>query len=162
MTSGRARIVVAGAGAVGSVVGGMLSAHGHDVLLVGRDPHMAAIARDGLRVTGLFGEHRGRPRVATDLADADEPADVVPPRRGCRVLVLSPTRELASQIAESFKTYGKHLGFSVALIYGGVKYGPQVRALAGGVDILVATPGRLIDHLQEDRHDEYDFRQRVT
>ena len=71
------------------------------------------------------------------------------PRRGCRVLVLSPTRELASQIAESFKTYGKHLGFNVALIYGGVKYGPQVRALAGGVDILVATPGRLIDHLQE-------------
>jgi ATP-dependent RNA helicase RhlE len=71
------------------------------------------------------------------------------PRRGCRVLVLSPTRELASQIAESFKNYGKFLGFSVALIYGGVKYGPQVRALAGGVDILVATPGRLIDHLQE-------------
>jgi ATP-dependent RNA helicase RhlE len=71
------------------------------------------------------------------------------PRRGCRVLVLSPTRELASQIAESFKTYGKHLGFSVALVYGGVKYGPQVRALAAGVDILVATPGRLLDHLQE-------------
>jgi ATP-dependent RNA helicase RhlE len=70
-------------------------------------------------------------------------------RRGCRVLVLSPTRELASQIAESFRTYGKHLGFSVALVYGGVKYGPQVRALAAGVDILVATPGRLIDHLQE-------------
>lgn len=77
MTSGRVRIVVAGAGAVGSVVGGLLSAHGHDVLLVGRDPNMAAIARDGLRVTGLFGEHRGRPRVATDLAHADEPADVV-------------------------------------------------------------------------------------
>jgi ATP-dependent RNA helicase RhlE len=70
-------------------------------------------------------------------------------RRGCRVLVLSPTRELASQIAESFRTYGKHLGFTVALIYGGVKYGPQMRALAGGVDIVVATPGRLIDHLQE-------------
>ena len=71
------------------------------------------------------------------------------PRRGCRVLVLSPTRELASQIAESFRTYGKHLGFTVALVYGGVKYGPQMRALAGGIDILVATPGRLIDHLQE-------------
>ena len=70
-------------------------------------------------------------------------------RRGCRVLVLSPTRELASQIAESFRTYGKHLGFTVALVYGGVKYGPQMRALAGGIDILVATPGRLIDHLQE-------------
>lgn len=77
MTSGRARIVVAGAGAVGSVVGGLLSAHGHDVLLVGRDPHMATIAHDGLRVTGLFGEHHGRPRAATDLANADEAADVV-------------------------------------------------------------------------------------
>jgi ATP-dependent RNA helicase RhlE len=71
------------------------------------------------------------------------------PRRGCRVLVLSPTRELATQIAESFKTYGKHLGFTVAVIFGGVKYGPQMRALAGGIDILVATPGRLIDHLGE-------------
>lgn len=77
MTSGRARIVVAGTGAVGSVVGGMLAAQGHDVLLVGRDPHMAAIALDGLRVTGLFGEHRARPRTATDLGAADEPTDVV-------------------------------------------------------------------------------------
>jgi ATP-dependent RNA helicase RhlE len=71
------------------------------------------------------------------------------PRRGCRVLVLSPTRELASQIADSFKTYGRHLGFSVAVVFGGVKYGPQVKALAAGVDILVATPGRLIDHINE-------------
>jgi len=77
MIPGRARIVVAGAGAVGSVVGGMLAAKGHDVLLVGRDPHMAAIARDGLRVTGLFGEHHGRPRTTTGLAIADEAADVV-------------------------------------------------------------------------------------
>jgi 2-dehydropantoate 2-reductase len=77
MTSGPARIVVAGAGAVGSVVGGMLSARGHDVLLVGRDPHMAAVARDGLRVTGLFGEHHGAPRTTTELGSADEPADVV-------------------------------------------------------------------------------------
>ncbi|MDR3510454.1 MAG: DEAD/DEAH box helicase [Caulobacteraceae bacterium] len=71
------------------------------------------------------------------------------PRRGCRVLVLSPTRELASQIAESFRTYGKHLGLTVAVVFGGAKYGPQVRALAAGVDVLVATPGRLIDHLGE-------------
>jgi len=71
------------------------------------------------------------------------------PRRGCRALVLAPTRELASQIADSFRAYGRHLGLSVALVFGGVKYGPQVRALAGGVDILVATPGRLIDHLNE-------------
>ena len=71
------------------------------------------------------------------------------PRGGCRVLVLSPTRELATQIAESFKTYGKHLGFSVAVIFGGAKYGAQIKALQGGLDILVATPGRLIDHIQE-------------
>ncbi len=71
------------------------------------------------------------------------------PRRGCRALVLSPTRELATQIAESFRTYGRHLGFSVAVVFGGVKYGPQMKALAAGVDVLVATPGRLIDHLGE-------------
>jgi ATP-dependent RNA helicase RhlE len=65
------------------------------------------------------------------------------------VLVLSPTRELATQIGESFKAYGRHLGVSVAVVFGGVKYGAQMRALAGGIDVLVATPGRLIDHLQE-------------
>ena len=71
------------------------------------------------------------------------------PRRGCRVLVLSPTRELATQIAESFRTYGANLGMTVAVVFGGAKYGPQIRALAAGVDVLVATPGRLIDHLGE-------------
>ncbi len=71
------------------------------------------------------------------------------PRRGARCLVLSPTRELASQIAESFRTYGAHLGMTVAVVFGGAKYGPQIKALTGGVDILVATPGRLIDHLGE-------------
>lgn len=71
------------------------------------------------------------------------------PRRSCRALVLSPTRELATQIGESFKAYGRHLGVSVAVIFGGVKAGPQMRAMAGGVDVLVATPGRLLDHLAE-------------
>jgi ATP-dependent RNA helicase RhlE len=71
------------------------------------------------------------------------------PRRGCRVLVLSPTRELASQIADSFRAYGRFLGLTVAVVFGGAKYNPQVKALANGVDILVATPGRLIDHLQQ-------------
>ncbi len=72
-----------------------------------------------------------------------------PPRGGCRALVLSPTRELASQIADSFKAYGKHLGFSVTTVFGGVGHGPQRRALSAGVDIVVATPGRLLDHLAE-------------
>jgi ATP-dependent RNA helicase RhlE len=71
------------------------------------------------------------------------------PPKGCRVLVLSPTRELATQIGESFKTYGRHMGVSVAVVFGGVKYGAQHRAMAPGVDVLVATPGRLLDHLQE-------------
>ena len=72
-----------------------------------------------------------------------------PERKGARVLVLSPTRELASQIGESFRTYGKYMGISVAVIFGGVKYGAQHKAMANGVDVLVATPGRLLDHLQE-------------
>jgi ATP-dependent RNA helicase RhlE len=72
-----------------------------------------------------------------------------PPRGGCRVLILSPTRELASQIADALKAYGRHLGLSVAVIFGGVGYGPQRQALARGLDILVATPGRLQDHLDQ-------------
>jgi ATP-dependent RNA helicase RhlE len=68
-------------------------------------------------------------------------------RKGCRVLVLSPTRELASQIADSFRTYGRHLGVTVAVVFGGVGHRPQIQALARGVDVLVATPGRLLDHI---------------
>lgn len=68
------------------------------------------------------------------------------PPKGCRVLVLSPTRELASQIADSFRTYGRNLRLSVGTVFGGVAQGPQSRMLAKGVDILVATPGRLLDH----------------
>ncbi|HWO93555.1 MAG TPA: DEAD/DEAH box helicase, partial [Dehalococcoidia bacterium] len=69
------------------------------------------------------------------------------PRHGCRMLVLSPTRELASQIAESFRTYGRHLDLAVATVFGGVPYQAQIKRLARGVDVLVATPGRLLDHL---------------
>ncbi len=72
-----------------------------------------------------------------------------PARGGCRVLVLSPTRELASQIAESFRNYGRFMGVRVALMFGGVPKGRQARTMAGGVDVLVATPGRLIDHMQD-------------
>ncbi len=69
------------------------------------------------------------------------------PRQG-QVLILAPTRELAGQIAEAVKTYGKLLRPSIALIVGGVKYGPQIKAMLRGADIVVATPGRLIDHLE--------------
>ena len=68
-----------------------------------------------------------------------------PERKGCRVLVLSPTRELSSQILDSFRAYGRHLRIRSALAIGGVPMGGQVRALSGGVDVLVATPGRLLD-----------------
>ncbi|HEY8382834.1 MAG TPA: DEAD/DEAH box helicase [Microvirga sp.] len=68
-----------------------------------------------------------------------------PIRKGCRVLVLSPTRELAGQIADSFRTYGRNLRLTTAVIFGGVSLGNQERQLSPGVDVLVATPGRLLD-----------------
>ena len=66
----------------------------------------------------------------------------------CRVLVLSPTRELSGQILDSFRAYGRHLRLQTALAIGGVSMGAQVRALLKGVDVLVATPGRLLDLVQ--------------
>ena len=65
------------------------------------------------------------------------------------VLVLAPTRELAIQINDSFSTYGKHLKLKTVLVYGGVKQGNQVRALARGAQILIATPGRLLDLMNQ-------------
>jgi ATP-dependent RNA helicase RhlE len=67
------------------------------------------------------------------------------PRKSTRVLVVVPTRELATQVAKSFSDYGVHLRPNVAVIFGGVGQNPQVRAMFGGVDVLVATPGRLLD-----------------
>ena len=66
-----------------------------------------------------------------------------------RVLVLSPTRELASQTAEAFKSFSKYRDLNVLLIQGGVSMDAQVRALKSGVDIVVATPGRLLDHIRQ-------------
>ncbi len=64
------------------------------------------------------------------------------------MLVLSPTRELSAQIVDSFQTYGRHLRPRVALAIGGVTINPQIRDLRSGVDVLVATPGRLLDLMQ--------------
>ncbi len=69
------------------------------------------------------------------------------PRKGCRVLVLTPTRELASQIADSFRVYGRYQRVSVTTVFGGVGHRPQIQALARGIDVLIATPGRLLDHI---------------
>ena len=66
-----------------------------------------------------------------------------------RVLVVTPTRELAAQVEESMRTYGKHVKVKSTCIYGGVGMQPQVDALRRGVDIVVATPGRLLDHVQQ-------------
>lgn len=66
-----------------------------------------------------------------------------------RVLVLTPTRELAAQVEESVRTYGKYAGVKSTVIYGGVGINPQISILRQGVDILVATPGRLLDHHQQ-------------
>jgi len=66
-----------------------------------------------------------------------------------RALILSPTRELATQIAESFKTYGKNTTITGAVIYGGVSQHHQVKALQRGIDVIVATPGRLMDLMEQ-------------
>jgi ATP-dependent RNA helicase RhlE len=77
------------------------------------------------------------------------------PKSAC-VLVLTPTRELAAQIGDSFRTYGRHLGLKQTVVFGGVGQQPQVHALLSGVDILVATPGRLLDLLNQ-RHLRLDL-----
>ena len=66
-----------------------------------------------------------------------------------RALVLVPTRELAAQVEASVRTYGKHLQLSTAVIFGGVGINPQIEAIKGGADIVVATPGRLLDHVEQ-------------
>jgi ATP-dependent RNA helicase RhlE len=106
--------------------------------LAGRD--VLGIAQTGTDKTAAF----ALPIIQRLAADR-RPAQ----RKGCRVLVLSPTRELATQIAVSFRTYSCHLGLRIAVVFGGVGYPAQTQALARGIDVLVATPGRLIDHLTE-------------
>lgn len=69
------------------------------------------------------------------------------PHRKIRALILTPTRELAAQVGESVKLYGKYLPLKSAVIFGGVGINPQITMLRGGIDILIATPGRLLDHV---------------
>jgi ATP-dependent RNA helicase RhlE len=69
--------------------------------------------------------------------------------RPIRALILTPTRELAAQVEESVRTYGKYLKLTSTVIFGGVGINPQIKLLKHGVDILVATPGRLLDHMQQ-------------
>jgi ATP-dependent RNA helicase RhlE len=103
-------------------------------LLAGRD--LLGCARTGTGKTAAFALpilHR----LSNDVRPAGPKA--------CRVLVLTPTRELAAQIRDSFATYGHFLKLRYAVVFGGVSQGQQVRSLARGVDVLIATPGRLLD-----------------
>jgi ATP-dependent RNA helicase RhlE len=103
-------------------------------VLAGRD--LCGIAQTGTGKTAAF----ALPILERLSAASRRPAPLT-----CRALVLSPTRELASQIADSFRAYGSGLQLSTAVVFGGVPIGRQRQQLARGVDILVATPGRLLD-----------------
>jgi ATP-dependent RNA helicase RhlE len=104
------------------------------VALTGKD--VVGIAQTGTGKTAAF--------ALPILHRLIHPRKQVAPK-SCRVLVLSPTRELSGQILDSFEAYGRHLRLKTALAIGGVPMGRQVRSILGGVDVLVATPGRLLD-----------------
>jgi len=107
-------------------------------IMLGRD--LQGIAQTGTGKTAAF----ALPILHRLLVDRKQPL-----KRGVRCLVLSPTRELANQIAQSFRDYGRQTGLRTALMYGGTPKLKQARAVANGIDILVATPGRLMDHMQD-------------
>ena len=107
-------------------------------LLEGRD--MMGLAQTGTGKTAAFALP-----ILQNLAKSHHGAGP----KGTRALILAPTRELALQIEESFRTYGANYRFRTAVIFGGVSQVSQVKTLSDGVDILVATPGRLLDLLQQ-------------
>jgi ATP-dependent RNA helicase RhlE len=76
-------------------------------------------------------------------------SDIQTRKKDPRALIITPTRELADQVGESFIDYGKYLDLNAVKIYGGVKINPQIASLRNGTDIVIATPGRLLDHLQQ-------------
>ena len=126
-----------------------VSAHGYDaptpiqqqaipVILAGKD--VLAAAQTGTGKTAGF----SLPMLQR-LAASEQPARP----KSVRALVLTPTRELAAQVGQSVKDYGSGLRLRSAVIFGGVGINPQTNALARGLDVLVATPGRLLDHLQQ-------------
>ena len=108
------------------------------LLLKGRD--LLACAQTGTGKTAAF---------ALPLLHRIAEQNRQPFRRGVRHLVLTPTRELAGQVADSFKVYGKYIEFSTGLVYGGVSEKPQIKQLFQGLDVLVACPGRLIDLMDQ-------------
>jgi ATP-dependent RNA helicase RhlE len=107
-------------------------------LLAGRD--LLGLAETGTGKTAAF----ALPLLARLSAET-----VQPTARSARALILAPTRELAIQIGDSIRTYGRHLRLTHTVIFGGVGHVPQIKAMARGVDILVATPGRLLDLMDQ-------------
>jgi len=108
------------------------------VLLEGHD--LLACAQTGTGKTAAF---------ALPVLDGFARNPRKPFRRGVRCLILTPTRELAVQVTESFKTYGDGLGLKIGMVFGGVSEKPQIKALYSGLDVLVATTGRLLDLHQQ-------------
>src|ERR687888_353907 len=110
------------------------------LVLAGRD--LMAGAQTGTGKTAAFALpilQRLAPLASTSTSPARHPV---------RALVLAPTRELAVQVAESFRDYGRHLPLRSTVVYGGVDMNAQIAELRRGVEVLVATPGRLLDHVQ--------------
>jgi ATP-dependent RNA helicase RhlE len=107
-------------------------------LLEGRD--LLGIAQTGTGKTAAF---------ALPILQRLAKTNVRPAPRTARALILTPTRELASQIGDNFRAYGRHLHLRHTLVFGGVGQRPQVDALTRGVDILIATPGRLLDLINQ-------------
>ncbi|MCA9120683.1 MAG: DEAD/DEAH box helicase [Planctomycetaceae bacterium] len=114
-------------------------------LLAGHD--LIGCAQTGTGKTAAF----TLPTLQRLMPAASIAKDVTPPRSGraIRALILTPTRELAAQIGGSLATYGKYTNVQHTVIFGGVGQQPQVRALKAGIDVLVATPGRLLDLIQQ-------------
>ena len=121
-------------------------------VLAGRD--LEALAQTGTGKTAAFVlpllQRLTNPTnpTANPAADPSTPLQRVT-HTAPRVLVLVPTRELAAQVQESVRLYGKHTGIRSLAVYGGVGVNPQIQTLRRGVDILVATPGRLLDHVSQ-------------
>lgn len=105
-------------------------------MLEGRD--VVGIAQTGTGKTAAF---------VLPLLNEVAASKSMPQKRSCQTLIVTPTRELAAQIADNVGIYGKYIKHRCAVVVGGVKPNPQIRAMANGVDILVATPGRLLDHM---------------
>ncbi len=113
------------------------------IVLQGKD--LLGVAQTGTGKTAAFAV----PIIQLLGAGAAVGAHHAKKKRYIRCLILTPTRELAVQIDESFKAYGRHMGLTSIVIFGGVKQGAQTNALHRGVDIVVATPGRLLDLMDQ-------------